>query len=500
MLGQWKIAAAALAATALVALSGQSALAAEPLKVGLTFLNQSLDPAKGSDGWSLVSEGVGETLFTVDKKGVLTGQLAQSARRLSDHEWEVRLTAGRMFSDGTPVDAKAVSAALNHTIAVNKAALATGGKLVFTPSSDLTIRVTTEKPVAALGALLAEWPMIVYHLEADGSARLSGPYAVKSFKPDASLELEPNPYFPGADHRSPVTIQKFGDAQAMALAYEAGDLDLAFGLPSEALARLKANPDLAVKAFPVAYQYLGLLNVKNPPLADVVVRRAVDLAIDRGQLVAAINGGSPATGAFAPYFPFAGKTQRPSDVEAAKKLLDSAGWRVGADGIRVKNDKPLVLRIVTYPQRPDLVTMLPVVKSDLAAIGAKVETSVVEDPSSVAAAGDFDILLWAQNTAPTGDPAFFFNSMLRTGAALNYGGVSDPALDTVLDGFAQESDPAKRAAIAAKAEAITLKEAQMLYLVSPDWYVGVSKRLSGYESWGSDYHVLRADIGETPAH
>ena len=40
------------------------------------------------------------------------------------------------------------------------------------------------------------------------------------------------------------------------------------------------------------------------------------------------------------------------------------------------------------------------------------------------------------------------------------------------------------------------KDAPLLYLVSPDWYVGVSKRLANYRPWGSDYHVLRDDLGE----
>jgi peptide/nickel transport system substrate-binding protein len=137
-----------------------------------------------------------------------------------------------------------------------------------------------------------------------------------------------------------------------------------------------------------------------------------------------------------------------------------------------------------------------VVKAELEAAGFKVDTAVVDDPTSAAASGDFDLFLWAQHTAPSGDPALFFNSMLRTGAALNYGGYSNPTLDKVIDRFATEADPQKRAATAAEAETIVFKDAPILYLVSPDWFVGVSKRLADYQPWGSDYHVLRADIGE----
>src|SRR5690606_31013438 len=145
---------------------------------------------------------------------------------------------------------------------------------------------------------------------------------------------------------------------------------------------------------PVGYQYYGFINTTRPALSDVKVRQAVDLAIDRAQLVAAINGGEPATGAFAPYFPFAAKEARPTDPVRAAALLDEAGWIAGSDGIRVREGKQLRLLALAYPQRPDLVTMLPVIKAALAKVGIAVDTQVVENINEVAAAGDFDIFLW----------------------------------------------------------------------------------------------------------
>lgn len=454
-------------------------------------------PAKGSNGWALVSHGVGENLFTVDKDGRLVPELAEKAERTGDLTWIVALRSGRKFSDGTPVTAKALAAGFDNTFANNKAALATGGKLSFEAADDLILKVTTEKPVPYIQALFAEWPLIAYKPAEGNTAVFTGPYKIGAFKADAAIALEPNAYFAGADKRSPVDFRKFGDAQAMTLALESGDLDLAFGLPSEVVSRLKANPDLAVKSFPVGYQYLAFLNTAHPLLADVKVRQALDLAFDRKELAAAINGGEPATGAYAPYFPFAGKQARPTDAAKAAALLDEAGWKKGAGGMREKDGKPLRLLAITYPQRPDLVTMLPVVKAELARIGIAIDTQVVENIQQVASDGDFDIALWAQHTAPSGDPAFFLNSMLRSGASLNYARYASPQFDAILDRFATEGDPAKRVAIALDAQAKLFEEVPASFLVSPVWYVGMSKRLKNYEPWGSDYHVLRADIGET---
>ena len=486
--------AALMAASVFVAASATAA--AEPLRVGATYITSGTDPAKGSNGWALTSHGVGENLFTVDKEGKLVSELAEKAERTGDLTWTITLKADRRFSDGTPVTAKTLAAGFDNTFANNKAALATGGKLNFEAAGDLTLKVTTEKPVPLIQSLFAEWPLIAYKPVGDGNAVFTGPYRIAGFKTDASIKLEPNTYFAASEKRSPVEFRKFGDAQTMTLALESGELDLAFGLPSEAVTRLKANPELTIKSFPVGYQYLAFFNTTRPLLGDVKVRQALDLAFDRKELSAAISGGEPATGAFASYFPFAGRQARPTDLAKAAALLDAAGWTKGASGILEKDGRPLRLLAITYPQRPDLVTMLPVVKAELARIGIAVDTQVVENISQVAAAGDFDIALWAQHTAPSGDAAFFLNSMLRSGASLNYAKYASPDFDAILNRFAAEGDPAKRVAIALDAQARLFADAPASFLVSPVWYVGMSKRLKNYEPWGSDYHVLRADIGE----
>lgn len=486
----------AVAALGFMAVTVAPTLALEPLRVGETWLTNGLDPANGSNGWALVSHGVGENLFTVNKDGVLTPDLASGATRIDDSTWEIAIAPNRHYSDGTPVTAASVAEGLTHTFATNKTALATGGMIEFTAIDDSTLKIATERPVAAIEALFAEWPLVIYRLKDDGSAVFTGPYEITNFTADQSADLVPNQYFPGADQRSPVSLQKFGDAQTLALAFEAGELDLAFGLPSEVLPRLKADPELIIKSFPVGYQYLAFINTKHPGVDDVRVRQAIDKTIDRDQLIAAINGGTPATGAYAPYFPFAGKTARTTDLDAAKALLDEAGWTVGADGNRSKDGAPLHLKVLAYSSRPDLVTMLPVVKAALNGVGITVDTAVVENANQVGASGEFDIFLWAQHTAPSGDPAFFLNSMLRGGANLNYSGYASPEFDAILAKFGTESAADQRNQIAAEAQDLLFKDVPVSFLVSPDWHVGLSPRLENYEPWGSDYYVLRGDIGE----
>jgi len=491
-----RLLASALALALLLLAAPPPTTAAEPLVVGQTFIAPGLDPAVGAAGWALVSHGIAEKLFTVGRDGVVAPQLAATATRLDDRTWTVTLAPGRLFSDGAPVDAAAVAASLGRTSAENPAARASVGRLAFEPTDALTLTVAGERPVPNLPSVLAEWTLPVYRQVGDNFV-FTGPWAVTAFEPDRGLTLAPNPHFSGADERPAIALRRFADSQALALAAQSGEVDLAFNVPVEAIPRLAATPGVTVKSFPVAYQYMMWMNTGSPSLADARVRQAIDLAVNRDDLALAIRGGVPATGAFAAEFPFSSPTSRAFDPARAAALLDDAGWRLDG-GVRRKGGRTLTLNLVAYPQRPDLVTFQPVIKAALKAVGIEVATQVSENVSRTAADGAFDLLLWAQHTAAAGDPAFFLNLFLRSGAANNHARFSSPALDAVLDRFAAASDPQARAAIARDAEAIVFEAAPVAYLLTPVWHLALSDRLADYEPWGSDYHILRPDLTAAP--
>jgi peptide/nickel transport system substrate-binding protein len=104
-------------------------------------------------------------------------------------------------------------------------------------------------------ALLAEWPMAIYKPTPDGFL-FTGPFTIKAIQSGAAPRMVPNPHYAGAEARPSMFLKRFSDAQSLVLAFEAGELDLAFNLPVEALPRLRARPGLVVKSFPVAYQYM----------------------------------------------------------------------------------------------------------------------------------------------------------------------------------------------------------------------------------------------------
>ncbi len=481
--------AAAAVAGALIASATSHA---EEVTIGQTFLASGLDPADGSNGWALVSHGIGEQLFRVSREGEVVPNVAASATQSDDGTWTVELAPDRFFSDGTPVTAEAVAVALNRTGEANPSARATAGRLSFTAVDDDTLTVRTEHSTTILPSILAEWAFPIYRMEGDALI-FTGPFAVTSFEPGGSIEMTPNAHYPGAEARPDVTLRRIADGQSLALAFASGEVDMAFNLPVESLSMLEAT-DGRIVSFPVAYQYMMWMNTRTPALADPRVRRAIDLAISREDLVTAAQAGVPATGAFSESYPFAAEGALPHDPDAAVALLDEAGWALGEDGVRTRDGERLELVLYAYPQRPDLVTFQPVVRAALAEIGIAVTTQVTESPNDVTTSGAFDLFLWAQHTAPAGDPGLFLSLFFETDAARNYGGWSNAAYDSLIAELRVEGDPQGRIDLALRAQEMIMAEAPVSFLVTPEWHVGLSPALAGYEPWGSDYYVIRPDL------
>ena len=295
---------------------------AEEVTIGQTFLASGLDPAEGSNGWALVSHGIAEQLFRVSREGELVPNLAASATQGDDGTWTVELAPDRFFSDGTPVTAEAVAVALNRTGEANPSARATAGRLSFAAVDDDTLAVRTEHPTTILPSILAEWAFPVYRME--GNAPIfTGPFAVESFEPGASVEMTPNTHYPGAEARPDVTLRRIADGQSLALAFASGELDMAFNLPVETLSMFETTDGKTV-SLPVSYQYMMWMSTRTPALSDPRVRRAIDLAGSRDDLVTAAQAGVPATGAFAGSYPFAAEGSLSHDPDAAVALLDEA--------------------------------------------------------------------------------------------------------------------------------------------------------------------------------
>ncbi|MGW2201563.1 ABC transporter substrate-binding protein [Streptomyces sp. NPDC001774] len=168
----------------------------------------------------------------------------------------------------------------------------------------------------------------------------TGPYVLTDWSKGEKLSFKANPtYWGGAPEVKKFTMAIIKDDDVRATRLRAGDLDGAI-LPPNLAAGFKG--DKARKTYAAkTYDYRTVtLPTHNEVTGDTAVRRALDVAVDRQAMVDKIleGAGKPAYGPVPTDSEwFAKGTERRHDLDAAKKVLDEAGWKPGADGVRVKD-------------------------------------------------------------------------------------------------------------------------------------------------------------------
>jgi peptide/nickel transport system substrate-binding protein len=327
----------------------------------------------------------------------------------------------------------------------------------------------------------------------NGEFAFTGPYKVLEFSPGVELRLTPNPYYPDAARRPDVVIKVFKDAGAMQLAFESGEIDMAFTVTPDVALILKDKGHI-VKDIDAGYQYFAIVNLTHEPLGDLGVREAVNLALDRSDMLKALRGGRVANGIFAQYYSFAGTSELKYDIEKAREILDSAGWAEGAGGIRGKDGKPLKLRLVTYPSRPDLIIIMQIAASELRDLGIETTSEIVDNIDSAAQNGAYDIIFYAQHTAPTGDPSFFLNQFLRKDGGKNFNAYSSREFEDILARMSETDQGPERDKLAVQAQDVIFSDLPLLYLVDPQWHIAVSERLKDYQPYCGDYYVINDQL------
>jgi len=171
-----------------------------------------------------------------------------------------------------------------------------------------------------------------------------GPYMITAYQSGAQIVLEPNPHWPGKKpgfKRIVVrTIENTASLQANLLS---GDVDMTpgegIGLTLDQVVTMrKQAPDRFNYVFRDSTAYLHLdTQLDNPILADIRVRRALLMALDRKTMSDKLVDGlwTPADAWIAPQDPVYAKglPHYGYDPAGARALFKDAGWTPGEDGI-----------------------------------------------------------------------------------------------------------------------------------------------------------------------
>jgi peptide/nickel transport system substrate-binding protein len=429
-----------------------------------------------------------------DKDGNLVSRFVSKLERKDDLTWHAELTGDVKFSDGTDCDAKAIADCMNYLQENNEMTQGTAGKCKFTAEDDGSLTIKTEKQTPVMDSLLAEWCNVVFKQDGDDFI-YTGPYKVKKLDSGASLELEPNEYYDDrAGDRSDVTLKVFSDTAAMQQAFEAGEVDLMFGLTAETADTLKEK-NFTVKDYDAGYQYFGFTNLKDGPMKDADVRKAINLVLNRDDMITALKAGRVANGIFAQYYSFAGDVKEETNAEEAAKLLESAGYTKNDEGFYEKNGKKLTLHMVTYSARADLPVLMQLAASQLTKAGIDSKTDVVDDINASLEGGDYDLVFYAQHTAPSGEPSAFLNMALSKDGSRNYAGYSNDKVNKLLEKMGETEPGEERDQQSKDIQAIVEEDLPIIYMVDPQWHVALSERVKDYEPYCGDYYCVNAELG-----
>ncbi|WP_374301215.1 ABC transporter substrate-binding protein [Paracoccus sp. (in: a-proteobacteria)] len=300
----------------------------------------------GGDGNPLFQS----TLLTRDVDLATRPDLA-TAWTLSDDRltWTITIRDDAAFSDGSPLTARDVAFTFN-TAKASAGALdlqvMTGAKAL----DDRTVRITLARPwITFVEAFhtLGIVPEASYGPDYGRNPVGSGPFRLVSWTEGEQLIVAPNEHYHGAP--SPfgqITFLFTGEdaglaaAQAGAAHLVSVPAQLADAVPAgfrAVTARTVDNRGLSLPFGPPAM--VDGHPVGNAVTADPAIRRAINMGIDRDMVVAvALHGhGTPAFGP-ADGLPWAGRDDRVAhDLEAAKAVLDRAGWLPGDDGVRARD-------------------------------------------------------------------------------------------------------------------------------------------------------------------
>ncbi len=273
----------------------------------------------------------------------------------------------------------------------------------------------------------------------------TGAYRLASYGAGGRIVLEhrgqPEPGVPGR-----VEAIVLRDASEAATALQSGQVDWLPSVAPEVVPVLESDPALIVAGRPSGAERAIVFNVREGhPYADPSARQAFARCLDRNALAAdtLADRGLPASTLVAPES-WAAHPPKPraADPEAARALLEEAGYAAGIDGIYARDDLRLSSEIIIRPGRAELAALMDAVAEALDTCG--IELRVREVPFSP------DVILpqleWPNAfdtylaTLPLGvDPALDLGWLAgsrvtteKNPGDANFGGWRDKATDTLL--------------------------------------------------------------------
>lgn len=349
----------------------------------------------------------------------------------------------------------------------------------------------------------------------------SGPWQVVAFETDQFIRYEAyEDYWRGEPGFDELVFQYYTEPDTAVAALEAGEVDIVGGLNEAQLGRLEGIEGITTNVAPnrrwVALRFnVGARTIDgqefgqgHPALTEVAVRQALHHAIDKQELIDRVTGGYGEVATSIVPNVFSTIWWEPSDdvrvdfdLEEANRILDEAGYAMGADGVRETPDgEPLVFTFGVDAGVAERESAALFIAEWWEEIGVGVEQIIADDVHDQFYAGDIDFTFTGWGINP--DPTYNLNRQSCSQLPVEPPGGNSDAFycnehyDGLVTQQSSETDADTRAGILAETQEILYTDAPLIFL----WYPAVmeaynSDKISDIETQPADEGMIMGQIG-----
>jgi peptide/nickel transport system substrate-binding protein len=455
-------------------------------------------------------------LWSVNAQGQFVPQLATEVPTIGNGgisedglEWRVKLRSGVVWHDGTPFSADDVKFTLElinnpHFRAYTRNGHEQVTDIKVVSPTEITWRM--KKSYAPYASILS-WTFIVpQHIlgKADdpntapfnNSPVGTGPFKWSERMPGDHITLVANEHFFGTGpYLERVVFHYVPDLTALFTQFQTGAVDYTGiqGITADHYNEAVKLPGRSVTAGPSATCESITMNLAHPALSDPAVRQALYYAMDKKSIIDAIYYGLPKpTETFLPSQSWAFNPDLPKQVydpAKAKQILDAAGWKPGAGGIREKGGVKLSFINSTTAGNHVREQAQELLQQTWKEIGADMQ---IKNMPAAVIWGDYynmskyDSVMIGQNemTGPDPDVTIYYSSkatMAKGGSGQNTMEYNNPKVDQLLAQGATTLEQSKRIPIYRELQSIIRDDLPMLPIFQYARIEGTKKGLMGYE-------------------
>jgi peptide/nickel transport system substrate-binding protein len=525
------------------------------LVVSLRSEPKTLNPVTSMDNSSreVIAQMVGDLVHINRRSQQTEPALAKTWQVSPDGlRYTLQLRRGLRFSDGHPVDADDVifsfKVYLDESVhSPQRDLLVIQGKPISVERVDAyTVVFILARPYAAAERLFDSLAVLPRHLleESYKNGRLSqtwglgtapqeiaglGPFRLKEYVAGQRITLERNPYYWRVDRegkRLPyldqMTFLFVANSDAEVLRFEAGETDIINRLSAEDYSVLErqqgarsfhlsdAGPSLEFNFLffnlnSVVPAQSSELTRKQSWFREVKFRQAVSLAIDRDAIIRIVyrGRGVPLWAPVTPASTFWVNTaipHPPRSVEAARKLLASAGFSWKGDGsLADKSGAPVEFSIVSSTSNAQRMQMATMIQVDLKDLGIHVQVVPLEFHSvldRIFQTHDYEAAILGLGAGDV-DPDAEMNIWLSSGndhvwdLGEPYPATSwESEIDRLMENLLFTTQSKSRKLLYDRVQEILAEDSPIICLASPDILVGAKDQVANFKPATLDPHTL----------